>query len=150
MALPVSTSAPKGLLPGAPAGSTATSPSNHSGISYGGHATTISSITGAYLHAVVQLTRDGHPVVYAERELPELDYDLCVSDVTFPQFEALATRKSRRLDAAPPSLAGWRTALKQCMVSLRDLLQVRGRCAPTTLHATEPNQDAPAHYRLVY
>jgi CDK inhibitor PHO81 len=127
MALPVSTPASKGseLLPAAATASAATSPSNHSGVSHGGHATTVSSVTGTYLHAVVQITRDGCPVVFAERELPEVDYDLCVPDVTLAQFDALAARRSRRLDAPLSTLASWRTALKRCMVSLQALLQVR-------------------------
>ena len=91
-----------------------------------GHPPAISSLRGSYVYFVVQVTRDLHPVVYANWLLPESRFDISVSDVTLAQFEALATTLGRSLHApVNTSAPGWRTLVSQSMISLTQLLQVR-------------------------
>jgi len=59
------------------------------------HTVTLSSLSGNYVYAVVQVTRDLQPVLYGERLLPESSYDLGVADITLAQFDALANRLDR-------------------------------------------------------
>jgi CDK inhibitor PHO81 len=123
MAVPASSQPSKSSssLSSAIIGSAATSPSNHSGMSPGGHATTVSSMTGNYVHAVVQLTRDGHPVVFSGIRLPEEAFDLSVSDVTLAQFEAAARKRGRWVESFP---SGWNAVLHNNMTALDILLKV--------------------------
>jgi CDK inhibitor PHO81 len=133
MALPTSLPPKRDTLLGPSGiGSTTTSPSVHSTAAVGGHALTVSSIVGQYLYLVVQVTRDLQPVVYAGWRLPEEHYDLSVSDVVLAQFEALAARKGRDMNNGTTNLSGdpaqWRDAVRDAMVPLDKLVQVR---APT-------------------
>lgn len=108
--------------------SAATSPSQ-SAVATGGHALTISSITGQYVYVTVQVTRDGHPVTFPRWQLPEDAFDIGVPNVTLAQFESFARRKGQWLNASmdiPMALADWRSAVAGCMSSLQLLMQVGG------------------------
>ncbi|KAI0032031.1 hypothetical protein K488DRAFT_50830, partial [Vararia minispora EC-137] len=86
---------------------------------------TVTSVTGRYVHLTIQVTRDMHPVVYAERRLPEDAFDLSVDDVTRAQFEALAVLTGRdfsRVQEAPTSPVEWYQALRDMMIPLDVLL----------------------------
>ncbi|KAG8900763.1 ubiquitin-protein ligase peroxin 12 [Tulasnella sp. 408] len=87
-----------------------------------------SSLSGEYIHAVVQVTRDNVPVVCSAYKLPVEDLDLGVADLTIEQFLALA--KTRRTEL-PPGVAGkelssseWRKLLRQTTMTLESLLKV--------------------------
>ena len=103
-----------------------TSPSvSYTNNSGGQAALTISSLHGSYVFAVVQVTRDLHPVVYSEWLLPGIDYDLGVSDVTLGQFEALSRRLGRHIDSQENvGVRDWSSSLAHTMISLADLLKV--------------------------
>ena len=62
---------------------------------------TASSLSGEYVDVVVQVTKDGVPVVYPSWTLPVPDLDIGVADVTFAQFQHLASKNERTL--VPPS-----------------------------------------------
>ncbi|KAG9047366.1 ubiquitin-protein ligase peroxin 12 [Tulasnella sp. UAMH 9824] len=87
-----------------------------------------SSLSGEYIHAVVQVTRDNVPVVCSAYRLPVEGLDLGVADLTIDQFLALA--KTRRTEL-PPGVAGkelssseWRKLLRQTTMTLENLLKV--------------------------
>ena len=88
---------------------------------------THSSLYGCYLHVVVQVTRDLHPVVYSEWLLPGIVSELGVADVTLEQFEALARASGSQCDLTPGGMGGreYTQVLSTCMVSLEYLLKVR-------------------------
>jgi CDK inhibitor PHO81 len=98
------------------------SPSTQSMSSAAGHTLTVSSLKGSYIHVIVQVTRDLHPVVYPDWLLPGTDYDLTVADVTLAQFDALATRLGRH--PAGPTPEDWPALVTRSMVSLADLMKV--------------------------
>lgn len=85
--------------------------------------TTVSSLQDKYLFVTVQVTRDLHPVVYAEWLLPQSEFQLGVGDVTLAQFEALATRLGRTTASVDETLE-WRRRLQGCMLSLTQLMTV--------------------------
>jgi CDK inhibitor PHO81 len=88
-------------------------------------ALTISSLHGSYVFAVVQVTRDLHPVIYSDWLLPGTDLDLCVSDVTLEQFEALSHRLGRHTNPEDSAMIkNWSSLLAHSMISLADLLKV--------------------------
>ncbi|KAI0750892.1 cyclin-dependent protein kinase inhibitor [Daedaleopsis nitida] len=107
-------------------GSAQTSPSNPALAVASGHSLTHSSVTGSYIHVTVQVTRDLHPVVFADWKLPDDHYDLGVSDVSLPQFQSLASRLGRgnvTLDtSASPSQ--WAKGITSSMVTLQELLRI--------------------------
>lgn len=106
-------------------GSAQASPSVHSITNTGGQALTISSLRGTYIHAIVQVTKDLHPVVYSDWLLPNSDFDLGVCDVTLAQFEAMAQRLGRDLrNLETTELIGWPSRLSGSMISLAQLLRV--------------------------
>jgi CDK inhibitor PHO81 len=85
---------------------------------------TASSLSGEYINVVVQVTKDGVPVVYPEWRLPVGGLDIGVPDVTFEQFTSLASSTSRTF--APPataSAAEWYTAIESSMAALADILE---------------------------
>jgi hypothetical protein len=102
-----------------------TSPSNQSVISSAGRPLTVSSLAGEYVYAVIQVTRDLQPVVCSDWMLKGVDFDLCVSDVTLPQFETLALRLGTFLDLANSPPQNWPEAVSTSMLSLTQLLNVR-------------------------
>lgn len=110
-------------------GSAHTSPSVSSTNNLGGQAAlTVSSLHGCYVFAVVQVTRDFHPVVYSEWLLPGTDYDLGVSDVTLKQFQTLSHRLGRHIHSEDSvGIKDWSSSLSRSMISLADLLKVRAK-----------------------
>ncbi|KAJ2933452.1 hypothetical protein H1R20_g3630, partial [Candolleomyces eurysporus] len=88
----------------------------------GGLPLTQSSLYGSYLHVVVQVTRDLHPVVYSDWLLPGTASELGVADVTLEQFEALARTSGGFCDLTPASGRDYAQLLPTCMVSLEYLL----------------------------
>lgn len=107
-------------------GSAHTSPSVSSTNNLGGQAAlTVSSLHGCYVFAVVQVTRDFHPVVYSEWLLPGTDYDLGVSDVTLKQFQTLSHRLGRHIHSEDSvGIKDWSSSLSRSMISLADLLKI--------------------------
>jgi CDK inhibitor PHO81 len=87
---------------------------------------TVSSLRGNYVYVVVQVTRDFHPVIFADWRLPETGFDLGVSDVTLAQFEALARRVGRNLDLTSlPTATDLHALMSHSMLSLAQLMKVR-------------------------
>ncbi len=109
-------------------GSAQTSPSGQPVTSATSQVSTISSLKGQHLHAVVQVNRDLLPVVLSGWLLAEQSFNLGVSDVTLAQFEALAVRLGRQISGASLSIPAWRDLLARSMVSLSELLKVSYRC----------------------
>lgn len=91
------------------------------------HTVTLSSLSGNYVYAVVQVTRDLQPVLYSEQLLPESSYDLGVADVTLSQFDALANRLNRgeQLIRRMTSIQDWYRILPRMMLPLSRFMQVR-------------------------
>ncbi|KAG8710342.1 ubiquitin-protein ligase peroxin 12 [Ceratobasidium sp. 394] len=94
---------------------------NIAGSSVGGGTMMTSSLTGEFVHLVVQVTRDMVPVVYARRFLPVSGFDLHVGAVTYEQFRRLGqdTMKGQSLSTA----AEWRASLSAGFHSLEYALQ---------------------------
>lgn len=114
-------------------GSAHASPSAHSITNTGGQALTISSLRGTYIHAIVQVTKDLHPVVYSDWLLANSDFDLGVCDVTLAQFEAMAQRLGKDLSNLETTEAiDWPSRLSGSMISLAQLLKV---CANSIMWA---------------
>lgn len=108
-------------------GSAHTSPSNYSFSGNGGHAITLSSLVGDYVHLPVQVTRDLQPVVFDRWRLPVSDFDLGVSDATFTQLQALSSRLGHNVDmrrhrASSPS--EWHKELSGSLLPLQQLIKV--------------------------
>lgn len=107
-------------------GSAHTSPSTQSISTSFGQASTISSLRGNYLHLVIQVTRDLHPVIFPNWLLPDTGFDLSVSDVTLDQFEALAVQLKRNVSTTDgSSVHDWPAMMSRSMISLAQLLTVR-------------------------
>lgn len=106
--------------------STHTSPSIQSTPASPTHTVTLSSLSGNYVYAVVQVTRDFHPVVFGKPFLPESSYDLCVADVTVVQFDALANRLDRgeQLIRRMTCIQDWYGILPRLMLPLSRFMQV--------------------------
>ncbi|KIK99683.1 hypothetical protein PAXRUDRAFT_131479 [Paxillus rubicundulus Ve08.2h10] len=106
--------------------STHTSPSIGSTPASPMHTVTLSSLSGNYIHAVVQVTRDLQPVLYDSLLLPESAFDLCVPDVTLAQFEALANRLDRgeQLIRRATSIQEWYKILPRLMLPLSRFMQL--------------------------
>ena len=86
---------------------------------------TASSLSGEYINVVVQVTKDGVPVVYPEWRLPVGGLDVGVPDVTYAQFTSLAASTAKTF-APPPAAAGaaeWYTAISTSLASLQDVLE---------------------------
>lgn len=108
-------------------GSAHTSPSNYSFSGNSGHAITLSSLSGDFVHLPVQVTRDSQPVVFDEWRLPVPDFDLGVSNATFAQLQALSSRLGRDVDmrkhrASSPS--EWHKVLSGSLLPLQQLIKV--------------------------
>lgn len=95
-----------------------------------------SSLSGEYIHVVVQVTRDGVPVVCSLYKLPVEGLDLGVADLTVEQFLALAKAKRSEL---PLEMAGkdlssseWQKLLRQTTTTLENLLKVSSVTLLTT------------------
>ncbi|KIJ70440.1 hypothetical protein HYDPIDRAFT_23545 [Hydnomerulius pinastri MD-312] len=106
--------------------STHTSPSIQSTPASPMHTVTLSSLSGNYVHAVIQVTRDLQPVVFSDLLLPETSFDLGIADVTLPQFQALADRLDRgeQLIRRVTSIQDWCKVLPRLMVPLSRFMQL--------------------------
>jgi CDK inhibitor PHO81 len=83
---------------------------------------TASSLSGEYVNVVVQVTKDGVPVVYPHWRLPVVGVDISVSDVSYDQFVALAEANQRQFSPPESSAAAdWYTAIAQSLTSLEHL-----------------------------
>lgn len=92
---------------------------------HGGNVSTISSLQGDYIHVVLQVTGDLHPVVFSDWLLPCEGFDIGVADVTLSQFEALAKSLGRSdLEMGSMSPSARAATLSKTMVSLDNLLKV--------------------------
>ncbi|KAG9002368.1 phosphate system positive regulatory protein pho81 [Tulasnella sp. 427] len=87
-----------------------------------------SSLSGEYIHVIVQVTRDGFPVVCPSYKLPVDGLDMGVADLTVEQFLKLAQTNKTEL---PPGLSGkdlssseWKKVLRQTTTTLGNLLKV--------------------------
>lgn len=108
-------------------GSTYTSPSAQSVAASTGHTVTLSSVSGEYIHLVVQCSRDLQPVIYNEWKLPVNEYDLGVADVSFHQLQSLSYRLGRSVDIESRragSVNEWHSVLANCLISLERLVKV--------------------------
>lgn len=89
---------------------------------------TLSSLSGEFVHVVVQVTRDGVPVIFPDWNLPVDDdqFDVGVADVSADQFLRLSAKLDKGLHSgrSPASAAGWHNFLLQKMCTLKDVLQV--------------------------
>ncbi|WVO13631.1 hypothetical protein L204_101252 [Cryptococcus depauperatus] len=87
---------------------------------------TASSLSGEYIHVVVQVTKDGVPVVYPHFRLPVQDFDLGVSNVTCSQFFSLA--ESHNLLLRPPDSpiypSEWYRLIAMSFTTLKNLLAI--------------------------
>ncbi|KAJ7162538.1 cyclin-dependent protein kinase inhibitor [Mycena crocata] len=129
-------------------GSANTSPSSHSITSSVGQASTISSLRGSYLQLPVQVTRDLHPVVFADWLLPQSNLDLNVSDITLAQFEALALSTGKNIKSQTED---WAVMVSSSMVSLAQLLKMLPNTLGVSLELAYPQRAVRAQshgYRL--
>lgn len=87
---------------------------------------TASSLSGEYVHIVVQLTKDQVPVLYPGWTLPVPGFDIGVADVSSAQFESLATSLDRNIPESPnhQTPAEWCTLLRKSMASLEAVLSL--------------------------
>ncbi|KAK2466431.1 hypothetical protein APHAL10511_002073 [Amanita phalloides] len=85
---------------------------------------TISSLQGEYVRVTVQVTKDRQPVIYSDWFLPTADFDLCVCDVTFAQFESLAGRLGRGAETLTGSPESWPASVPRVMVSLAQFFNI--------------------------
>ena len=118
-------------------GSVVSSPS-YAASKGGGQTLMISSLQGKYLHIVIQVTRDLHPVVYFDWLLPGIEFELGVADVTLAQFEKLAERLGRNEIIPGNTLGDWARSVPRFMISLENLLKVN------ILHLPEKSKHLPS------
>lgn len=87
---------------------------------------TASSLSGEYVHIVVQLTKDSIPVIYPEWRLPVPGFDIGVPDVSLAQFTSLANSLNRDVPSSTitQSAAEWCTLLSTSMATLESVLAV--------------------------
>lgn len=133
---------PRPMQPGRPTGSAHASPANPFLTVSGGHSLTHSSVTGSYIYITVQVTRDLHPVVFAEWLLPETGYDVGVADVTLEQFEQLAIRSGRHIFPSEQtnfSPVQWHRSISRSMLSLASLLKIIPPSMGVCLEVTYPS-----------
>nr|XP_031857790.1 uncharacterized protein CI109_006812 [Kwoniella shandongensis]KAA5524862.1 hypothetical protein CI109_006812 [Kwoniella shandongensis] len=87
---------------------------------------TASSLSGEYVHIVVQVTKDGIPVVYPGFKLPFEGVDIGVSDLTHAQFIALAKSRNLLLQAPPDQstlkASEWYSLLSTTLSTLEETL----------------------------
>ncbi|KAH9818990.1 SPX domain-containing protein [Melampsora americana] len=89
---------------------------------------TASSLSGEYVRVVVQVTRDGVPVVYPKATLSLGGLDVQICALTSEQFNTLAIQLKRTLDDIVPDVlqdytaARWHTLISQSMTCLKEIL----------------------------
>ncbi|CAG8503704.1 1107_t:CDS:2 [Acaulospora colombiana] len=85
---------------------------------------TTSSLSGEYIHLVVQVTRDIVAIVYPEWMLPVNGFDLSVSDVTYEQFRSINNdRKENFNPFNASSSAELQKMIHQAYLSLEEVLK---------------------------
>ncbi|KAH7100602.1 hypothetical protein BKA62DRAFT_639662 [Auriculariales sp. MPI-PUGE-AT-0066] len=113
--------APRGLS------STQTSPSNVSASATDSpRPPTVSSLVGDFVHAIVQVTRDGVPVVFHAQTLPDAHFSLGIRDVVFAEVHSLATRlgKDGWKCGQMATASGWQAVISDRLITLKTLLEV--------------------------
>lgn len=87
---------------------------------------TASSLSGEYIHIVVQLSKDSIPVIYPEWRLPVSGFDIGVPDVSLSQFTTLATSLKRDLpsNTSKQTAAEWYSTLLTSMATLESVLLI--------------------------
>ncbi|KAF8741661.1 Glycerophosphoryl diester phosphodiesterase family, partial [Rhizoctonia solani] len=88
-----------------------------------------SSLTGEFVHLIVQVTRDLVPVVFSRKCLPVHGFDLSIGVVTYAQFKSLSQGDTLKGD--PTSTSEWHFSLSSGFYSLEHALTV----LPLTLGA---------------
>ncbi|EGG12856.1 uncharacterized protein MELLADRAFT_101443 [Melampsora larici-populina 98AG31] len=89
---------------------------------------TSSSLSGEYVRVIVQVTRDGVPVVYPKATLSLGGLDVQICALTSEQFNTLAIQLKCTLDDIIPDVqedltaARWHTLIGQSMACLKDVL----------------------------
>lgn len=85
---------------------------------------TASSLSGEYIHIVVQVTKDFIPVAYPDWNLPIPNFTIGVSDVTLSQFTSLAESTHRQLptDNTTTKAIEWHKLISTSMASLEQVL----------------------------
>jgi CDK inhibitor PHO81 len=107
--------------------SASTSPSNRNQLNSANNSVTLSSLSGEYVHVIVQVTRDFIPVVFNGWVLPIPGFDLGVSDVTYEQFQILAKTSGKAFNTTlpiPSSAWEWHRRVSVSLISLEALLKV--------------------------
>ena len=99
------------------------SPSIQSTVAPAGSLHTISSLKDRYVYAVVQVTRDYHPVIFSDWTLPVSEFNLGVADVTLEQFETVAVRLGKDIENRNKT-GEWINNVGTCMISLARLMTV--------------------------
>ncbi|EUC66674.1 cyclin-dependent kinase inhibitor, partial [Rhizoctonia solani AG-3 Rhs1AP] len=95
---------------------------NVTGPSIAGGTIITSSLTGDFVHLIVQVTRDLVPVVFSQKCLPISGFDLSVGAVTYAQFKSLAQGDVPERETATSS--GWHSSLSSGFYSLEHALTV--------------------------
>ena len=105
---------------------THTSASHRSAAADSPRSVTISSLSGDYLHVIVQVTRDLVPVVYSKWHLPVNGVDVGVCSVSAAQFSGIAVgrRMAPNPMHAPGTVQEWAAIVQTCMLTLEHLLKV--------------------------
>src|SRR5258706_7216096 len=105
---------------------THTSTSHRSTVTNSPGSVTISSLSGDYLHVVVQVTRDLVPVVYSKWHLPVNGVDVGVCSVSAAQFSGIAVGKGMVINPmhTPGTVQEWAAILRAPMFTLEHLLKV--------------------------
>ncbi|KAF8761619.1 cyclin-dependent protein kinase inhibitor [Rhizoctonia solani] len=75
-----------------------------------------SSLTGEFVHLIVQVTRDLVPVVFSRKWLPVHGFDLSIGVVTYAQFKSLSQGDTLKGD--PTSTSEWHFSLSSGFYSL--------------------------------
>ncbi|CAE6456550.1 unnamed protein product [Rhizoctonia solani] len=95
---------------------------NVTGSSIAGGTIITSSLTGDFVHLVVQVTQDLVPVVFSQKWLPVRGFDLSVGTVTYAQFKSLAQGDAPGGETVTPS--EWHSSLSSGFYSLEHALTV--------------------------
>lgn len=86
---------------------------------------TASSLSGEYIHVVVQVTKDRQPVAYPDWLLPFPGFEVGVSDISLLQFQASGSARDCALSPRESSNAKeWQEAISTCMSSLQTVLSL--------------------------
>ncbi|KAG8888011.1 ubiquitin-protein ligase peroxin 12 [Tulasnella sp. 332] len=116
----------------------------------GGSSVTFSSLSGEYIHTVVQVTRDMIPVIYPSFSLPIQGYDLGIADITLNQFEHLS--RSLRADQSHMGNARtsieWHGLLSKSLITLEQLLHLLPPSMGICLELAFPDISARRQFNL--